>query len=251
MPTLRIAAAQSPSVPGDIAANIQIHRQFIHAAHAAEVDVLVFPELSLSGYELPLLAGCALQIHAAVLDPLRELAQSSGITVVAGAPIRNGTLAPRIGAITFSPSGDTAVYYKQFLHQGEEQFASNGTVPCGPYAIGEESYALAICADTSHEQHATTAAATGASLYLAGVLISEAGYAKDSAQLQHYAASYDFGVLLANHAVPSGGYATAGRSAFWAPGGEQVIAAPGVGSFLVVAVRDAQGWRGELHTVQA
>lgn len=53
-PPLRIAAAQSTSVAGDITANMLIHTRFINAAHQAGVALLVFPELSLCGYELPL-----------------------------------------------------------------------------------------------------------------------------------------------------------------------------------------------------
>lgn len=49
-----IAAAQSISRPGDIEANVREHLRFITAAHAARVQMLVFPELSLTGYELPL-----------------------------------------------------------------------------------------------------------------------------------------------------------------------------------------------------
>ena len=47
---IRIAAAQAPSVAGDIAANIAIHLRFIAAAQAEGVQLLVFPELSLCGY---------------------------------------------------------------------------------------------------------------------------------------------------------------------------------------------------------
>ena len=50
---LRIAAAQSASVPLDIAANLLRHLDFIDAAAREQVELLVFPELSLSGYELP------------------------------------------------------------------------------------------------------------------------------------------------------------------------------------------------------
>lgn len=44
------------SVPADIAANVAAHCNFIAEASACGVDIVVFPELSLCGYELPLLA---------------------------------------------------------------------------------------------------------------------------------------------------------------------------------------------------
>jgi predicted amidohydrolase len=90
MTSLRIAAAQSTSVAGDIATNVLIHTRFITAAHQAGVDLLVFPELSLSGYELPRLSNCLVQPDDLCLAPIRELVRQTCITVVVGAPLLHG-----------------------------------------------------------------------------------------------------------------------------------------------------------------
>ena len=243
---MRIAAAQSISLPGDVPANVLIHMQFIAAAHAAGVELLLFPELSLSGYELPLLAGCLVQPDDACLAPLREAAQANGMSLVVGAPVAGAGGKPAIGALTFFPDGECAVYRKQYLHSSEEVFAAGGPPGSQRNALGDESFALAICADTNHEVHAEAAAASGASLYLASVLFSVAGYAQDAGTLRHYAERFEMGVLLANHGGPSGAYPSAGRSAFWAPGGERVVAAPGTGNALVIASKAAGCWRGEV-----
>ncbi len=103
--------------------------------------------------------------------------------------------------------------------------------------LNGQRYAQAICADATHYQHAAEAAADGAAIYLAGVLISEAGYANDAAKLQRYAKDFGMGVLMANHAVPSGGYAAAGRSAWWKPGGVLAAEVAGPGGALLVVGR--------------
>ncbi|MCW2314295.1 carbon-nitrogen hydrolase family protein [Rhodoferax antarcticus] len=250
MTSLRIAAAQSTSVAGDIATNVLIHTRFITAAHQAGVDLLVFPELSLSGYELPRLSDCLVQPDDLCLAPIRELVRQTRITVVVGAPLLHGNKpAPSIAAITFFPDGTSSVYCKQHLHPGEAQYVAPGDTGCQRHEVRDTSYALAICADTSHPSHAHAAAATGAALYLAGVLVSEAGYAADSAQLAQYAQQFNIGVLMVNHGGPSGGYLAAGQSAFWAPGGQPVVAVPGTGNALLIAENDAGHWRGEVHTV--
>lgn len=250
MTSIRIAAAQSISKPADLAANVLVHTQFIAAAQRTAVDLLVFPELSLSGYELPRLQECLVHPGDRSLAPIRDLVGETGMTVVVGAPIAaDGSDKPSIGAITFFPDGRTSVYCKQHLHPSEEHYVAAGGAGSRRDELLGQSFALAICADTSHAQHAAGAAASGASLYLAGVLVSEAGYAADSAALQTYAAKFGFGVLMANHGGPSGGYVSAGRSAFWAPGGRQVVAAPGAGNLLLVAANGAGEWRGELHAV--
>lgn len=240
MAGLRFAAAQSASTALDVEANVARHVDFIDAAEEAGVKLLVFPELSLSGYELARMATCAVTPDDAVLAPLRERARKTGMTIVAGAPIRFADSLPAIGAITFHPGGRTSVYRKRFLHAGEEQHAAAGTALSQLHDISGTRVALAICADTSHQQHAHAAAVARAELYAAGSLISVAGYAKDTSQLAGYAKLFGMGVLLANHAYASGGYKSAGRSACWAAGGELVAAAPGDGELLVI-VQDGHG----------
>ena len=251
-PPLRIAAAQSTSVAGDITANVQIHTRFISAAHQAGVTLLVFPELSLCGYELALLHKCLLQPDDPRLAPIRTLVQQTGMTVVLGAPyLQDQQAAPCIAAFTFFPDGSSSVYAKQHLHASEERYASTGHAGCQRHGLRDESYALAICADTSHTEHAKAAADSGASLYLASVLVSEGGYAADAAQLAQYARQLNMGVLMANHGGPSGSYVSAGQSAFWAPGGQQVVRTPGTGHFLLVAEKHAGAWRGEVLALPA
>jgi predicted amidohydrolase len=91
---------------------------------------------------------------------------------------------------------------------------------------------------------------TGASLYLAGVLVSHAGYAADAAKMQQHASHLNLGVLMANHGGPSGPYVSAGKSAFWAPGGNLVVQAPGPGNVLVVATKQSGDWTGEIISVE-
>jgi predicted amidohydrolase len=255
MQPLRIAAAQSISVPGDIAANVRIHTQFIATAQRAGVDLLVFPELSLSGYEPALLPGCVLQPGDACLAPLHHLARQARMArmaIVVGAPIAsNDALRPHIGAITFFPDGSSSVYCKKHLHASEEAFATPGD-PAGDnhFALHGTPLALAICADAMHPPHAERAAAAGASLYIASSVVSVGGYAAEAAQLQHYARQFGMGVLLANQGGSTGGYVCAGRSSFWAPGGALVVAAPGTGPALVVAEWGAKSWSGAVQAVE-
>src|SRR5690606_11733458 len=132
------------------------------------------------------------------------------------------------------------------LHPGEEQWACAGMADSASFPLHEQRCALSICADTGHAEHAAAAAATGASLYLAGVLISEQGYAADSSTLQGHAARHGYSVLMANHGGPSGGYAAGGRSAFWDARGQLVGATDGPGEqLLIVRSRPHTGWSAE------
>lgn len=213
------------------------------------MQLLLFPELSLCGYELPLLRDCVLAPDDHRLKPIREAASAAGMSVIVGAPAAGDAAAlPFIASFEFAPDGTATIYRKQYLHDGEERFAQPGAIGVHCRTLNGRRYAQGICADTAHRAHAAAAAEAGASVYLAGVLISKGGYAADAAQLQGYARDFNMGVLIANHAAPSGGYEAAGRSAFWAPGGELLVEADGPGNRLVI-VRDSGGWTGQVLPV--
>lgn len=243
---LRVAAAQSPSVPGDVERNVQTHLAFVRAAVYERVQVLVFPELSLTGYEPQLLADHVLTPDHPALDPLRRAARDHDITLVVGAPaapVQEGDL-PAIGAWVLCPGGSVALYRKRHLHGGEEAFASAGAEVAQVQLLAGEPMGLAVCADITHPEHAQATSGAGAALYLASALISERGYGPESALLQGYAQDLGMAVLLANYCGQTGGYVSAGRSAFWAPGGRCVAAAPADSACMVWAARGDSGWTG-------
>lgn len=233
---------------------MQAHLAFVRTAAGEGVQLLMFPELSLTGYELPQLAAHVVHAEHALLAPLRQAARDHRMTLVVGAPAPPASAEglPAIGAWVLNADGSLALYRKRHLHGSEAQFASAGADDALVLPLADTPTGLAICADATHPEHAIAAANAGAALYASGALISENGYGPESAQLQGYARDHAMAVLLANHGGPSGGYVSAGRSAFWAPGGALVVAAPGPGDYLVLAQRDSEGaWSGRLAPVDA
>ena len=248
---LRIAAAQSPSVPGDVARNVVTHLAFVRAAVLQGVQVLVFPELSLTGYEPAALAANVLHADHGALAPLRQAARDHGMAIVVGgpaAPVVDGAL-PAIGAWVLAPDGSAALYRKRHLHASEETFASAGTEDAQVHLLAGEPTAIAVCADITHPEHAQAAHSAGAALYAAGAVISARGYGPESELLHGYARDHGMAVLLANFSGSTGGYVSAGRSAVWEPGGRCVVAAPGDAPCLVWAARGDMGWSGGVFDV--
>jgi predicted amidohydrolase len=164
-------------------------------------------------------------------------------------PIRlEGSVSALIGALVLGADGSLGVYSKQHLHTGEERFFAPGFG--GPtLRIGGEVVALAVCADFTHASHAAAAADQGANLYAAGVLISDKGYAVDTAILQGYARQHSMAVLMANHGGLTGGWQSAGRSSIWSEDGSLIVAASGTGDLLVVAQRNHGTWQGRVVPV--
>ncbi|MFY3384613.1 carbon-nitrogen hydrolase family protein [Paracidovorax sp. MALMAid1276] len=244
---LRVAAAQCPAAPGDVQRNLQTHLRFVHAAARLGVQVLLFPELSLMGYEPDLLAAHVMDPSHPALQALQQAARDHRMALVVGgpaAPLAAGAH-PAIGAWMLEADGRVALYRKRHLHTSEECFASPGADDALVLPLAGEPVGLAVCADLTHAAHAQAARAAGATLYAAGALISANGYPAESALLQGYARDHGMAVLLANYSGPSGGYVSAGRSAFWAPGGRCVAAAPDDAPGVVWAQRSSQDeWTG-------
>jgi predicted amidohydrolase len=236
------AIAQIAVTAGDIEANAHKHLRFMHQAAALGAQFLLFPELSLTGYEPSLARELAIGLGDARLQPLRDCAASTAMLTVIGAPVRNPTgQNALIAALSFDADGDIHCYSKQFLHPGEEQaFAagSGGAV----LTVQDDRIALAVCADFSHERHVQQATHNAADIYAASVLISHNGYPNDSAILARYAWEYDVVVMMANHGGDTGGWRSAGRSAIWSKGGAQVAAASGDGDWLLIATCSDGVW---------
>ena len=97
MTSFTIATAESSSVKGHIVANVQIHANFVRVAAEHNVDVVVFPELSLTGYEPELAGGLILTPEDARLHLLHELSRRHDITIMRVPPSILALISPTSG----------------------------------------------------------------------------------------------------------------------------------------------------------
>ncbi|EXU76159.1 carbon-nitrogen hydrolase family protein [Erwinia mallotivora] len=242
-----VAAAQSGSRSGETDWNISHHLEFIHQAAEHQVNVLIFPELSLTGYELALSRELSMNMDDPRLEPFAIAASQHQMIIVIGLPLLDGDhtlLCP----LAFLPDGTRLAYGKRNLFGDENLFFQAGAgIPLFGYQ--RHNIALAVCADISVEEYARDAALRGANLYATGVLASEKGYQHGCDFLVRWATQYKMAVLMANHALPTGGYQSAGKSAVWDEQGRQVVQG-GSGEQLVIARRTESGWQGEVHPVR-
>lgn len=243
-----IAAAQSGSRPGDLAWNISRHLDFIRQAAVHHVDLLIFPELSLTGYELDRVTELAMPMEDTRLEAFAVAATEHSMSIIVGLPLltAEGIL---LSAVAFLPDGTRMAYGKRNLFGEEEKqlFTPGESVPL--FGYHQHHVAMAICADISVEEYARDAARRGANLYATGVLVSEKGYHHDCEYLARWSRDYKMAVLMANHALPTGGYQSAGKSVLWDESGRQVVTG-GEGEQLVIARRTGKDWQGEVHSLR-
>lgn len=239
-----IAAAQSSSIKVNISENILIHQKYIDAAHKNNVDVIIFPELSLTGYESTYAKEKALNGNEDILTPLINSAKNYNITIIAGCPIRSEYSKPYIGAFLIRPSQKITVYRKRYLHHGEEKYfiPSRDSII---YQCKGENIGIAICADIDNPAHPYGLNKSGATVYAAGVLISPKGIEDAYNKLSSYAARYKMLTMMTNYAAETGGYQTPGKSAVWDEKGDLIIRAKGVEEALLIASKEDNVWKGK------
>jgi predicted amidohydrolase len=153
-----IAAAQTIPVAGDVRANVEQHLGLARAAAEQRAQVLVFPELSLTGYELHLARDLAFSPADPRLAPLAEFASSCSMTLVVGAPVAMGSRL-RLGAFILSPDGSIGIYTKRHLGAFSTSASPDGIAPPAEATVfepGDEDpvvrfagnpAAVAICSD--------------------------------------------------------------------------------------------------------
>ena len=216
---MKIAAAQIHTDDDDLEANLASHYRLIEIAANKQVRLIVFPEMSLTGYHREKADGLSFTLDDERLDKLKILAASKNIIVVAGAPIKIN-LQLHIGCFILLPDGRTLVYTKQFLHSGEELFFTPSFEFNPILEVENEKISFAICADISHAAHAENASLKGTTLYIASIFYTRNGIKKGHEDLSSYSRKHAMKILMANYTGQSYTLDAGGRSAYWANTGK-------------------------------
>jgi 5-aminopentanamidase len=228
---LRVAVVQCVSHPGDIVGTVVEHARQIAEAADAGADVVLFPELSLTGYEPDLidLHGVRIGADDAVLQPISQVCQQRKVNAFVGAPTGAGAL-PQIGVLHVDPRGVIRqVYAKQHLHIGEIGIFGAGDSPA-VIEIAGWRLALSVCSDAAVDAHSEQAAEAGADAYLVGALYVIGSEGRIDEQMR-VATAQGLWAVLAQYSGGTGGGPACGLSGGWRPDGREVVrlgAGPGI-----------------------
>lgn len=221
---LTVAAVQPPCTPRDLATNAGAHAD---AVRSADARVVVFPELSLTGYEL---AADLVEPDSGALAPIVAACAATGSLALVGAPVGDGDRAS-IAMLAVDAAGVRVVYRKTWLGGAE---ASRYTPGGGPTVLEVDGWrlGLGICKDTGATQHTAGTAALGVDAYLAGLVHRPEELPEQEARAVVIARTCRSYVAFASSAGPTGDVytETAGESAVWSPDGIALArAGPAVG----------------------
>ena len=216
---LVVAAAQPDCVAYDVAANARAHAEVVRRGRAR---VVVFPELSLTGYELD---APAVAPGDARLAPIVAACAATGSIALVGAPVADDT-GDHIGVLAVDAAGARIAYRKMWLSDQEAvRFAPGPAVAV--ITVDGWRLGLAICKDTGEARHSADTAAAGMDVYVAGVLDSADDAAVQDERARRVAADHAVWVVVASFAWSTGGGydVAAAQSRIWSPAGEVVASA--------------------------
>lgn len=215
---MRICLAQTRPIKGDILANVASHKKLIDLALIQRAEIVVFPELSITGYEPALAEELATSLDDRRFDDFQQIADAQQITIGIGAPLRSNA-GVWISMVLFQPHMARQTYSKKHLHADEEEFFLSGKSSPG---LRGDKIALAICYELSVPEHVENAFARGAEIYLASVAKTVSGVEKATERLAHIAEKYCMTVLMSNCVGPCDGTECGGKSSIWTNKGRLV-----------------------------
>lgn len=245
---LTLAVAQTDCALGDVDGNLSRHLALVERARGAGADLLLFPELSLTGYGL---GADTPRVAMAADDPrLARLAAAAGaMTVVAGF-VEEGEAAHFYNAAAVLRGGGVAFVHRKLnlptygnLAEGK-LFAAGRTVATVPLG-GPWRAAVMVCADVWNPALVHLAAADGATLLLVPTnsAVDAVGGQFSNPQgwdvaLRFYGLMYGMPVAMANRVGTEGDARFWGGSRIVDPFGEVSASASGEAEGLITAVLD-------------
>jgi len=184
--TTTVALAQLNPVCGDIAANVAMHMTYIEEALDAHADLIVFPELSLSGYALrDQTLGVMRPPGAAEFAPLVEL--SRHVAICAGF-VEEGEDGIPYNSAFFADGGAIAHVHRKMYpptHGMFEElrfFGRGRTLSIFDTRFGRTG--IVICRDLFHMLEVSTMAALGVQLLLAPSAMPARGFQGDELSIE-------------------------------------------------------------------
>jgi predicted amidohydrolase len=217
---MRVAIAQIEAIKGNIEKNIENHVKWIKQAIHLHADMVVFPELSLTGYEPDLAESLATNQNDTRLDEMQSLSDTYMITIGVGLPTRKERNV-FVSMIIFQPHKERITYSKQYLYPPEKPFFSAGKNPL-VLNVETEIVSPAICYEASNKAHWEYASQNHATIYMASVLSSTGGIDAELKKLSDIARHKTMVTCMANYVGKSGGYECAGKSSVWNEKGELI-----------------------------
>lgn len=215
---MKICSAQTKPIAGDIQRNIEQHITLIDQAVQHGAEFILFPELSITGYEPTLANELSTTLDDERFHIFQRKSDQYDTVISIGAPIKNDGKVS-IGMIVFRPNQSRTLYLKKHLFHTELQHFVSGETKKN-IEVKQTNVGLAICYEISVPEHQKIASENGTEIYAAGIVETIEGIARAIDKMAITSKKYNMISMIANCVGISGEYDCGGKSSVWNAKGE-------------------------------
>ena len=233
---MRVAAYQCRALTADIQANLQRLAHVAHSAAAQGADVLVLPEMYLTGYAISdRLGELALLPDSEALCAVSEISRAAGLALVLGYPERRGEQVFNVATLWHRDGQVACRYAKRQLYGADERrlFVPGDTQTMCQVAGRKAS--LLICYDVEFPEPSREIARAGGEIIFAPTANMQPYTLAAEILPQARALENGLAVVYANYVGVEGDLSYTGQSVMVAPDGEVVARAGSQSECLLVA----------------
>ncbi len=147
---MKIAAAQIACTLGDLSANLRKLRDFAGRAQDAGAELVVFPEMSDTGYAMRVIREQANSWSEGAVPELQEIARSLSLSIISGVSERAGDCIYNTQVVIDATGAIAAKYRKTHLFAPapiEEDKCCTPGHELASHAVGPLRFGLSICYD--------------------------------------------------------------------------------------------------------
>ncbi|MFK8060950.1 MAG: carbon-nitrogen hydrolase family protein [Polaribacter sp.] len=210
---MKICIAQTKSIKGDVKENIKNHLRIIDFAIHLNADLILFPELSITGYEPELAKELATHINDKIFNPFQKTANKNNLVIGIGMPTK-AIDGAHISMLIFKPKKDRVVYSKQILHKDELAYFISGTQQLFLNVL-DKKIAIGICYETLQREHFVNAVRNKSDIYIASVAKPNRGLKKAYLHFPEIANEFEIPILMANCVGYCDNFLSNGKSSIW------------------------------------
>lgn len=239
------SVAQINSARGNLKYNMEKHMRFIKLAAENNCEIIIFPEMSLTGYERELAAQKYFIKDDKRLVCFQDASTKYKITIVLGGPLKlNNKL--YIASWIFEPNKQHQIYIKKYLHTGEELYFSSSKHYDPVVKLKDKQMSFSICYDIENDAHIEQVKLKGSNFYGASIFYTKSGIKSGIERLEYIANRYSLAVFMSNYVGTGWELEAGGCSSIWSDKGDLVISADKHSECLLIAQNDNGEWRGSI-----
>jgi len=224
--------------------NISKHIEYAREASKYGAQIIIFPEMSLTGYERFFEKDQLFTIKDKRFDELLKTANNYNLILNVGVPlsIDNKTY---ISSVLIFPGNKIEIYVKKHLHIGEDDFFYSSKDYDPVINLNGEQLSFAICYDIEIDEHVNLAKKRNSSTYVASIFYSLESINSGVQRLKKISTEFHMDILMTNYVGNCWDTCAGGKSLVFDKYGVKIIEGDSHTECLLIAEKNDEDWIGK------